>query len=581
LCHRRRTSKLKEVAKIPPFLKVSTLLQSATAGADDSCEGPSAGEANLNHPARSRLTRAKLMWVAVLTALGVVGMAPTLLRLWDVWTDDPLKSLGMLIVPASVVLTLRLWRQMGWELRGTWWGLLPLGLGLFLSGFHRLLAWTLIVGPLTFNLLSPKIALYLFGSGIVLLFGGIRVWRQAWFPIALLLCAQPVPTPALQYVDLPLQDLSAHVARSFAVLIGFPPTSKELLRLMFTPDFGMFIAPGCDGVRGALTLGYVGLITGYLKRVSPLRWIFYVVGGVFLGYLFNLIRLCALVVYYRVAAGHPRLEDIAKQADYVIGGCLFLIAALFFLWVVTRKEGAGGESVVPRSSSGELSSGERRLFVWRAAACAFLALAFAVPGVNAIRTHRRSFSAAVRDGRITEASLDSLMPEKLGSYTRSRAWQEAVNGSTDIESAAYVDSSGEFILGVWLPANAHNMHDSWMARGEDPRTRGNRTFATAFGQPVQFDTAFYSDGITDSFAGNADCTPAGCIASQPRPKLKMQFVLHPADFNQPGNRAVPIFFRVDRPHGAEAPSAVDQELTAEAQQYLAGVDFAELSRRFQ
>src|SRR5208282_1924785 len=119
------------------------------------------------------------------------------------------------------------------------------------------------------------------------------------------------------YLDLPLQSLSAHIARSFANMIGFPPTNPELLRLMFTPDFGMFIAPGCDGMRGAVTVGYVALIVGYLKGVSIPRWLLYVTGAVLLGHLFNLIRLCTLVLYYRVAVGHPALEHVAKQADYV------------------------------------------------------------------------------------------------------------------------------------------------------------------------------------------------------------------------------------------------------------------------
>src|SRR5208282_1230782 len=53
---------------------------------------------------------------AVMT--GAIGLAPALMGLWDVWTDDPLRSIGMLIVPASVILTLRVWRWLGWELRG-------------------------------------------------------------------------------------------------------------------------------------------------------------------------------------------------------------------------------------------------------------------------------------------------------------------------------------------------------------------------------------------------------------------------------------------------------------------------------
>jgi exosortase J len=560
----------------------SSVLPSPPAGAQDipaaAPEAPAPSAPRLQsglHPA--------VWWcVALLAALGTIGMSQTLFKLWDIWTDDPLKSLGMLIVPVSVILTLRVWRETGWELRGNWWGLLPVTLGLSMSAFRHAFGWMLYAGPVSLNLVSPKIALYLFGSGFVLLFAGAHVWRRAWFPLALLLCAQPMPYFFLIYGDVPLQDLSAHVARSFAVLIGFPATSKELLRMMFTPNFGMFIAPGCDGVRGALTLGYLALITGYLKKVSVLRWISYVAGGVLLGYLFNLIRLCALVVYYRAAVGHPRMEHFAEQADYIIGGCLFLVAALLFLWIVSRKDEARDAAVASSDSAAASIPRKDRLFPWRAAAFAVPALFFAVPGIQAIRTHRASFAAEVRTGAITPAQLDALLPQQLGGFTLNRAWQETANGRVLVESGAYQAAGrDEAILGVWVPSWAHNMHVSWMARGEDPLLRGERTFLTAQGTPASFDTAFYSDGITDSIAGNVYCTPTGFIPAGTRAYAELEFSVDPPNFDSPGKRAVPIFFRIDRPHSAAPQAAVFEELKTEAQQFLAGVDFIEISKRFQ
>ncbi|HEX4312087.1 MAG TPA: exosortase J [Acidobacteriaceae bacterium] len=523
-----------------------------------------------------------MIWscVAALALLGAAGLSSDLLKLWDLWTDDPLRSIGMLIVAAGIVLAVGVWRQSGWELKGTWWGLAPATVALAMSAYRHSFGWTMTLGLRRFDLFAPRIALYVFASGFVLLFAGPRIWRRAWFPLALLLCAQPVPDFAMVYGDLPLQNISAHIARSFAVLIGFPPTSKELLRLMFTPDFGMFIAPGCDGVRGALTLGYLALITGYLKRVSVLRWICYVAGGVLLGYLFNLIRLCALVVYYRVASGHPRLEAFATNADYIIGGCLFLIASLLFLWVATRKsETTNTEEDDPQA---ELTAQQKRLVYWRAAVFAAPVLFFIVPGVNALRTHRKSFAAEVRDGIVTRAQLDGMMPKQFGGYLLNRSWQEIKDGRILVESGAYDGTaSDEAVIGVWLPSHPHNMHSSWIGRGEDPLLRGDRTFATAEGSATTFDVAFYSDGISDSIAGNAFCTPASCFPSQPGPRLGMHFMVDPPDFESAGKRAVPIFFRIDRPRRSGDRSAIYQELTVEARQFLAGVDLGEVSRRFQ
>jgi len=553
------------------------VLQSVPAASRDTSASTSEGQAWPDIQ-----VRAAWISVAILAGLATVGLSADLLKLWEVWTDDPLRSIGMLIVPASVVLTLRVWRQTGWELRGSWWGLLLAALGLAMSAFRHMLAWSVIVGPLTLSFLAPKLALYLLGSGIVLLFGGANVWRRAWFPLALLLCAQPVPSFMLLYGDLPLQNISAHIARSFALLIGFPPTSKELLRLMFTPDFGMFIAPGCDGIRGAVTLGYLALITGYLKKVTFRRWIAYVCGGVLLGYLFNLIRLCALVLYYRIAVGHPRLENVAKWADYMIGGTLFLIATLLFLWVVSRKSAERGEANSIPTAASDARPREKRAFYWHAAAFSVVALLFAVPGVHAIRSYRKSFAAQVRDGNITTAELDARLPQQTGGYALDHTSQEVFGDRISMEIGAYDDGSADkATLGVWLPSGDHNAHASWLVHGEDPLMRGEKTFLTAGGRPAQFDTAFYTDGTTDSIGANAFCTPAGCIPSEPPPNFDMHFLLNPPDFESPGHRAIPMFFRIDRAHTEGDQAAVYQELMAEGQRFVAGVDFGELSRRFQ
>jgi len=519
--------------------------------------------------------------LAAVTAAGALGIAPSLLSLWDVWANDPLRSIGMLIVPAAIVLLLRAWQQCGWELRGRWWGLVAIVLAYAMSNSSRMVSWNLVAGPMHFNLFAPKLALYGFASGVVLLFAGKRVWLHAWFPLALLLCAQPVPAIGARLLDLPLQSLSAHIARSFAWAIGFPPSDHELLRLMFTPEFGMFIAPGCDGLRGAVTLGYAALIAGYLKRVSIPRWLGYVTGAVLLGYLFNLIRLCALVLYYRIAVGHHSLEHAAATADYVIGGCLILVATLLFLRLAAEKPEPTTNIHPQAEQADRLESAGRHPVGGKLATFAAIALLFAMPGVLALRSYRKSFAATVQSGGISAAQLNAFMPEELGGYRLSRAWQEQANGRIAVESAAYsVAGQNEATLGIWLPPSAHSMHESWRARGEDPLFRAERSFVTARG-PVSFDSAFYSDGVTDSFAGNALCTPAGCLTTHRQETLRLEFTVRPIDYTTRGVRAVSIFFSVEMPHTAAPPAAVEQQLTAEAARFLAGVDFADLSRKFQ
>lgn len=522
------------------------------------------------------------IWLAAVVAVGTLGLAPVFMGLWEVWTNDPLRSIGMLIVPASIILTLREWKKGGWELRGTWWGVLPLVLALLSAESRVRFGWYVIAGQARLNLFSPGLSLYCFASGVILLFAGARLWRRAWFPLGLLLLAQPVPAFGNQYLDLPLQSLSAHVARKFAVWIGFPPTNPQLLRLMFSPAFGMFIAPGCDGLRGAVTLGYVALIAGYLKRVSLPRWILYVTGAVLLGYFFNLVRLCALILYYRAALGHPLLEQFAKQADYLIGGCLMLFAAVLFLWIVMRKTKTAADAGPSSSWHESHLRPDARILFRKVAAFAVLAAIAAVGGLLAIRDFQKSLVESVRDGELTPSQLDDLLPKQLGSFKLNRAWQQEANGRLALETGAYSSgSSGEVILGVWLPPGRHSVRDSWKVHGEDPQLQSSRHFVTAQGRSVLFDTSFYSDGVADSFAGDVICTPSACLPPLRNHGVHLLFTMHPIDFKTRGTRAVPIFFRVEAPRAAVPDSAAYEELSAEAERFLKDIDFPDISRRFQ
>ena len=133
------------------------------------------------------------------------------------------------------------------------------------------------------------------------------------------------------------------------------PLSPDKLRLMFTPEFGMFIAPGCNGIRGAVTMGFIAVIAGYLYRFRWRAHVLVVLGAILLGYVFNFVRLCVLVLFYLVALHFPSLQDRAENADYLIGAVLFFVA-VYLLYVVIQKLGAkqGEQGIVtlPRVASG-------------------------------------------------------------------------------------------------------------------------------------------------------------------------------------------------------------------------------------
>jgi exosortase J len=525
--------------------------------------------------------------IAVLTAAGCLGIYPELHFLWAVWTSDPLRSIGMLIPPASIVLTLRVWRQHHWEMRGSWWGLLVIGLAFFLSALRQRTLLIAVIHGAAFSSISfgqsmvsfipISLPVYVYGSGIVLLFAGMRVWRKAWFPLGLLLLSQPVPGLLNGLIDIPLQNASARVARSFATWIHFAPTTTQL-RLMFSPNFGMFIAPGCDGIRGAVTMGYVVLILGYLKRVSWRRWLAYVAGAVLLGYVFNFLRLCLLVLYYRIALGHPTLENVAKQADYGIGSCLFLVATVLFLRLARHEQLYRVPVAISSDSAGRWPNMRTVSFKFAAFAVTVLA-ALAIPS----SAFERSPKATA-----TPESLAARIPRQVGAYALTRTWYEQQDGTILEENGAYsAPGSDEVILGVWLAPvfYFHSTTDCWLARGLQPDLLTTRQFLTAEGRSLALNMGFYNDGVTDSIVINAVCTPGSCSQYQPASSSgRIGFLFLQPQMDQlagVGKHPVSIMVRIDKLHSSAAKQADYDLLATEAQRFLAGLDPLSVSRAFQ
>src|SRR5580704_3322611 len=83
----------------------------------------------------TRLEAAGGGWVrratfAVAVVSGWLVLMPALHSVWRIWVSDPLRSIGLFVPIAAVVLILREWRRLGWESYPSWWGLPPLALSI-------------------------------------------------------------------------------------------------------------------------------------------------------------------------------------------------------------------------------------------------------------------------------------------------------------------------------------------------------------------------------------------------------------------------------------------------------------------
>jgi len=544
---------------------------------------------------------------ALLAALGTVTIWPTALYLWALWTTDPLKSIGMLVPIASLALILRSWRTLRWETKGTWWGLALLVATAIAVYIREHAVLVLVVAP-QWNVYFPPNSLVAFSyvSGVVLLFGGPRLFRAALFPICLILLVNPVPHIFNVFVDLPLQRTSAHVARAFAHALGQPLTPDQM-RLMFTPDFGMFIAPGCNGIRGAVTMGMIALIVGYLYRFRAVPHALLVAAAVLLGYLFNFLRLCTLVLYYIVALHLPRLQSHGEGADYIIGAALFLFATWLLTYIVRhaqnftrpvadtalsqrslssrpeRSEVEGPASLqalaTGTTSSHRLPADQAPALPLRLAALSLLIL---VSTLSIARAHAAAARTAPQDPAVFGA-----FPTHVGAYTLARSWNEYITGGPVVfqwaDYAPADPSTPHIAIGISPVLGSHDTLICHSARGEDPIWHAELPLQTAAGL-TSFSASFFADGATQYLEASTLCQGSTCGEySDNRRHLGFVYSRPTAAtlFGHDPSRPIPVMLRAETLDTALPADLARQQLTAATRTFLASLNLQHLLQPYQ
>jgi exosortase J len=442
-------------------------------------------------------------------------------------------------------------------------------------------SWLLQLPPL------PLVAM-VYAAGMVLLFGGTRLLKKAWFPVLLMWAVIPVPQTFSRRVDLPLQHASATVARAWAHALGQPLT-QDKLRLMFTPEFGMFIAPGCNGIRGSITLGLAAIVVGYLYRF---RWYVYapvVAGAVLLGYLFNFLRLCLLVVYYKIALPYPWLQHHAKIADYLIGGCLFMCALALFFTVANRlrndlqdrpplQEKPAALIAASPAAPAPLQPVRRLQASLFLRVVAVLAMA-SVFGVDVFHQYQVYAHEAVQ-------TLPA-MPAQIGNFTLQRSWNETALGVLVYTWGEYAAPAANGVAGarVMLGISPQTIHDAevcHLARGDDPTWHGQIVAATA-GGPVELTAATYNNGAVQELEASTVCDNGACrqhsetsrhltlIYARPHRGVPLQ-----ADTSRP----IPLMLKVESLDTLTSASVIEPQLAATLATFLKDADLVTLTAPF-
>lgn len=513
-----------------------------------------------------------VVWATLLSILGVLSIFSTALYLWALWTTDPLKSIGGLIPVVSLILILRVWRALGWEREGSWWGLALLIATVGIVHWRDHAVLELVLSPSWSIFLPPhSVVAFAYVSGLVLLLGGKRLYRSALFPIFLVLLVNPVPHVFNRFIDLPLQHTSAVIARGFAHALG-QRLSPDQLRLMFTPDFGMFIAPGCNGIRGSITMGVIALVAGYIYRFRARVWMMAVFAAVLLGYVFNLVRLCVLVLYYVVALHIPWLQSRAEMGDYLIGASLFFGATLLLFTLVQRCNGGELWPPPPRAVPAKIGApGPARKWLPSAALGVVVALGCA--------GYARGLIASMR-GPVQSA--EGYFPARVGTFSLRRTWAETLNSGPKIfDWAEYVSPSTNAAIRVGISPvlGAHDTLLCHAARGEDWLWHGNLNLQSRSGA-VNFSGSFFNEGARPYLEATTICSGDRCgqwntttkqfglVYSRPEPRALLG--LDPS-------RPIPVLLRTEVLDSSLPLDLAKADVLRQMQQFIGDASISDLT----
>jgi exosortase J len=322
-------------------------------------------------------------------------------------------------------------------------------------------------------------------------------------------------------------------------------------------------------------------VVGYVYRF---RWQVYapvVAGAVLLGYLFNFLRLCLLVVYYKIALPYPWLQDHARMADYLIGGCLFMCALAVFFTVANKLRNDLAETPpeplpVPPVAINTPRQARRSRLPLLLRVAALLAMA-AIFGADVLHQHRVDLAAEA--GR----PLPTL-PGHVGNFTLQRTWDERQFGVLVYTWGEYAAPAANGAPGahVMLGVSPQTVHDAevcHLARGEDPTWHGQMVAATAGGQ-VELTAATYNDGATQELEASTVCDHGACrqysetsqhvtlIYARPHRGVPLE-----ADTTRP----VPVMLKVESLDVMTPESVIQPQLAATLTTFLKGADLLSLT----
>jgi len=271
----------------------------------------------------------------------------------DWWTDDNY-SHGLLVPFVIAFIIWAEWGEIGQEEPRP-----SVIIGTVAVGVSLLLLTAGVTGA---ELFTQRISLVLCISGVILYLFGRRILSLMLVPLALILCAIPVPQIVFNKIAFPLQIRASQLAVWGIKLAAIPTTRSgniiDILPRNSTQTISLEVVEACSGIRSLMTLVTLALVFGYFTR-KRVTYSDSCVAGMTAGDVVRTMILMIAAVPIAVVTNGTRValtggltyfygRSASEGTVHEISGWLVYVAALAILYLVnivlTRLLGViGGE----------------------------------------------------------------------------------------------------------------------------------------------------------------------------------------------------------------------------------------------
>jgi len=272
------------------------------------------------------LSPASRLQIVMLAILLFLAYRVTIIdRLVHQWWNDPNWGHGWLVPLLSLYMISTQRERLAGARRTT--SLAGLGL---LVGSLGLYLWTLLVRPQVY-VQGGSIVLTLLG--IVLYLGGWQIFRSAWFPVAFLGFAVPLPGALYERVTWPMRKLASDLSAGLLSLIPDLDAERSGVTIdyVYQGEVGppLNVEEACSGMRLMMAFVALGLMMAYLGRRPLWQRVVLVLFCVPIALMCNVLRVTLTGCIHVF-----KIESLASDVAHELLGIAMLPVAIGMFLVV-------------------------------------------------------------------------------------------------------------------------------------------------------------------------------------------------------------------------------------------------------